>query len=94
MGGGKHEADACLGNAFGDLFRGEVDFDAQSREHVGGARFRRERAVAMLGDLKAGARRDECRAGRDIVGARSIAAGADDIDRAGGRFDAGSSSRA
>ena len=41
----------------------------------------------MLGDLDAGAGDDQRRAGRDIVGARAIAAGADDVDGVRRRVD-------
>src|SRR5687768_15221995 len=40
----------------------------------------------MLGDPEAGACGDEGRTSRDIVGARSIAAGADNVDGIGGRL--------
>ena len=49
-------------------------------EHVGGARFRRQRAVAVLGDRHAGARDDESGASRDIERAGGVAAGADHVD--------------
>ena len=41
------------------------------------------RAVAVLGDLDAGAGRNQSRAGRDVIGAVTVAAGADDIDGVG-----------
>ena len=70
------------------LLRRELDLDAERTQHVRRARARGERAVAVLGDRNAGARHDEGRAGRDVVGARRIAAGADHVDRVGGRGDA------
>ena len=66
-----------------DLRRAQLDLDAERAEHVGRARLRRQRAVAVLGDRHAGARDDEGRAGRDIVGAGGVAAGADHVDRVG-----------
>ena len=70
------------------IFSGaEVDLDAERRQRVGRAGFRRERAVAVLGDRHAGAGDDEGRAGRDVVGAGGVAAGADDVDRALRRLD-------
>ena len=71
-----------------DRVRRQLDLDAERGEHVGGAGARGERAVAVLGDRHAGARHDEGRAGRDVVGARRIAAGADHVDRVGRRRDA------
>ena len=65
----------------------EVDIDAERAQHVGGARSRRQRAVAVLGDRHAGAGDDEGRAGRDVEGARGIAAGADHVDGVGRRVD-------
>ena len=56
-------------------------------QHVGGARARRQRAVAVLGDRHAGARDDEGGAGRDVDRAGAVAAGADDVDGVGGRVD-------
>jgi hypothetical protein len=41
----------------------------------------------MLGHLDPGARGNERRRRGNIVGARGIAAGADDVDRVGGRLD-------
>ena len=53
-----------------------------ARQHVGRARLGGEGAVAVLGDRHAGAGHDEGRAGRDVVGAVVVAAGADDVDGA------------
>ena len=88
MGRGEHEAYAGLRDAGGNLRRGEVDLYPERHQHVGGAGFGRQRAVAVLGDGHARAGDNEGRAGRDVVGARGIAAGADHIDRVGRRFHA------
>ena len=37
----------------GHTLRGQVDVDAERTEHVGGAGARRQRAVAVFGDLEA-----------------------------------------
>ena len=53
-----------------DAGRRQVDLDAERRQHVGGARARGQRPVAVLGDRHAGAGDDEGGAGGDVVGAR------------------------
>jgi hypothetical protein len=65
---------------------GEFDVDAERGQHVGRARLRGERAVAVLGDRHARAGDDEGGAGGDVVGAGRVAAGADDVDGVGRRF--------
>src|SRR5712692_1634019 len=74
MGGREHEPDARLADATPDAVGGNLDVDAERGQHVGGARARGERAVAVLGDRHPGAGHDEGRTGRDIEGARRIAA--------------------
>ena len=64
-----------------------VDVDAERRQHVGRARFRREIAVAVLGHRHAAAGDDERRRGRDVEGAGAVAAGADGVDGARRRLD-------
>jgi hypothetical protein len=64
-----------------DLFRREVDIDAERLENVGAARLRRDRAAAMLGDARAGSGGDEHRRRRDVEGLRAVAAGAAGIDQ-------------
>ncbi len=54
-----------------------------ARARLGGGR-----AIAVLGDRHAAAGDDQRRQRRDIVGAGTVAAGADDVDRVRGRFDA------
>ncbi len=87
VGGCEHEADAGLTDAAGDGFGRSFDVDAEGGEGVGGAGFRRQGTVAVLGDLQAGAGSDYGGAGGDIVGARGITAGADDVEGIGGGFD-------
>ena len=59
-----------------------------ARQRVGGARARRGGAIAVLGDRNAAGGDDDRGERRDIVGAGTVAAGADDVDRVGGRCDA------
>ena len=86
--GCEHEADACLGDAAADLLGRQVDLDAECHQHVGRARRRGQRAVAMLGDRHAGGGDDEGRGGRNVDAVRIVAAGTDDVDGAGRRHDA------
>ena len=66
-----HEADAGLARCSASTRSGgEADRDAERGQHVAGARARRRRAVAVLGDRHAAGRDDERRQGRDVVGAR------------------------
>src|SRR5436305_14807374 len=58
----------------------ELEPEAERLEHVGRARRRRRRAVAVLRDAGARAGRDERRRRRDVVRVRAVAAGADDVD--------------
>ena len=76
---------AGLADASGRSSPGRLYLDAEGREHVGRARFRRQRAIAVLGDLEAGAGGDDRGRRRNVVGAGAIAAGSDDVDRVGGR---------
>jgi hypothetical protein len=73
-----------------DVLGPDLDVDAQRRQRVGRAGTRGERAVAVLGDGHAGARHDEGGAGGDVVGARRVAAGADDVDGVVGGASTGS----
>ena len=66
----------------------DIDLDAERDEHVGGARARRQRAVAVLCHRHPGAGDDEGGAGGDVERARGVAAGADHVDGVGGRHDA------
>ncbi len=80
-----HEADAGLGQAALDVGDRAADGDAERAEHVAGARARGGGAVAVLGDGNAAGRGDDRRQRRDVEGAVPVAAGADDVHRAGGR---------
>jgi len=84
MRGREHEADAGLVDAARDLVRPQIDAHAERTEHIGGARTRGKRAVAVLRHRNTGAGHDEGRAGGDVVGAGRITAGADHVDRIGG----------
>ena len=88
MGRRHHEADAGLAHAALDRLGRNADLDAERRQHVRRARFRRRRAVAVLGDRHAAGRDDQRGERRDIVGAGAVAAGAHDVDGAVGRRDA------
>ena len=55
--------------------------DAEGVEDVRRARARGDGAVAVLGDARPRARRDEGRGGRNVEGSRGVAAGAAGIDR-------------
>ena len=83
----EHEAAARFLDAAADLLRRQIDLHAKRRQHVGRARFRRQSAVAVLGDPEPGTGCDEGGTGRDIIGARGITAGPHDVDRIGGRLD-------
>ena len=83
----EHEADAGFADAVADRFGRDVDLDAERGEHVGGAGLRGKAAIAMLGDRHAGAGDHEGRRRRDVDAVRAVAAGADDVDGAFGRFD-------
>ena len=50
MRGREHEADAGFLDAAADLLGPQIDLHAERGQHVGGARARRQRAVAVLGD--------------------------------------------
>ena len=54
--------------------------EAQRLQHVGGAAFAGNAAVAVLGDARASARGDKCRCGGDVKRAHHVAACADDVD--------------
>ncbi len=81
MRGCEHETDAGVADASAHLLGVEIDLDAERLQHVGGSRFRRQRAVAVLGDWHAGAGNHEGRASRDVVGTRGVTTGAHHVDR-------------
>jgi len=82
------EADIGFDQRLLELLDRQFEPDAECGQHIGRARLRGKGAVAVLGHGNAGAGDDEGRAGRDVVGAVVVAAGADDVDRAGGRLHA------
>src|SRR5881392_3254040 len=55
----EHEAAARFLDAAADLLRRQIDLHAKRRQHVGRARFRRQSAVAVLGDPEPGTGCDE-----------------------------------
>ena len=56
----EQEPDADLVDAESDLFRAELEVDAERLQDIGAAALARYRAVAMLGDGKTGPGSDEC----------------------------------
>ncbi len=79
----KHEADARLVDAFGNLLGGQCDFCPERFEHVGAARSRRHAASPVFGDTRTGGRGHEHRGGRDVERAGRVAAGAAQVDQVG-----------
>ncbi len=77
---GEEKAEAELVDRALDPLGLELEPEAERLEHVGGTRRGRCRTVAVLRDAGAGAGRDECRGGRDVVRVRAVAPGADDVD--------------
>ncbi|MNT26360.1 hypothetical protein D3C72_1619280 [compost metagenome] len=80
IGGGEQEGDAGLIQGAGLLRDGGVEVDAERGQHVRRAGLGADGAVAVLGDLQAGARQDEGGGGRDIIGVLAVAAGAAGVD--------------
>ena len=74
--GSVEEADTDLFDGFGDAFRREFDFHAESFEHVGGATARARRAIAMFCDAHAGASDHERDGGGNVERAAGVTAGA------------------
>ena len=74
--GREQEAEPGLGERAGGQRGRDVDLRAERLEHVGRARRRRDRAVAVLRDRQASRRAHERRGRRDIERARAITAGA------------------
>ena len=81
--GREHEADADLVYALADLFRGQVEVDAERFQHIRRAAGRRHRAPAVLGDPRTRRGGDQRAGGGDIEGVRGIAAGAAGIHQMG-----------
>ncbi len=78
--GAKRKAMPTVSSRRAGHLRLDLDLDAERGQHVGAARARRDRAVAVLGDRHAARRRDERRRGRDVEGAPAVAAGAAGVD--------------
>ena len=65
----KQKSDADFRDALLDPFSGRIHFDAQSAQHVGAARLTRNRPIAMLRDIDAGARKQTPQSS-DVEGSR------------------------
>ena len=87
---GEHETDPRRRQAFADLRWLEHDVRTKRFEHIGAARAGRHAAIAVLGHFGARSRGNKHRCRRNIEGMRTVAACADDIDKARivGHFDA------
>ena len=84
----EHEADAGLARCSARSLAGSSSTLTPSAISTSAAPdLRGERPVAMLGDRHAAGGGDDRGQRRDIVGARGIAAGADDVDGVGRRLD-------
>src|SRR5690606_32491101 len=81
VGGGEHEADADLFDAFGHLLGRQIDVHAQGLEHVGAAGRGRGAAVAMLGDLHASCCGNEHGGGGNVEGVGSVSTGAAHVEQ-------------
>src|SRR6185437_8796020 len=79
--GRKHETDAGLADAGGNLRGAKHDVGAERLQHVGAARSRRHRPAAVLGHARSRGGGDEHRGGGYLKSKRDIAAGADDVDQ-------------
>ena len=77
---GEHKADVGLADALGDDLRAGVDIDAQLIENIGRAAAAGDAAVAVLGDVGAGAGRHEGGGRGDIERLDVRAAGAAGVD--------------
>ncbi len=85
--GREQEREAVAPERLAGARRVVVDPDAERVEHVGRAGARGDRPVAVLGDRDTGRGHDERRRGRDVERAAPVAAGPDQVDRAGRRLD-------
>ena len=77
--GRKHEADAHLRNALGNLLRREVDVDTQALQHIGAAALAADTAAPVLAHFCTASCGHKHRASRNIERVRAIAAGAHDV---------------
>ncbi len=80
VGAGEHEAEAELVDRARDPVGRLLEVDAELLEHVGRARGRARRAVAVLRHRRARRSGHERRRRRDVERVRAVAAGADDVD--------------
>ena len=85
--GCEHETNAGFANAVFYCRGTDIETHAQMLQHLRGARFRRQGAVAVFGYMYATRRNDQRRGGGNIVGAGAVAARAAGIKRMVGRFD-------
>ena len=83
---GEEKDETCLAQALDGQFRAQFDGYAESLQHVGRAAERSDGAVAVLGHPGAGSRGHQRRAGGDVEGQRSSAAGADHVHQFGSLF--------
>ena len=79
---GKHETDADVVDATGNLHRGQVQIDPGGLQQIGAAALARHRAVTVLGHGATGCRDNERRSRRHVEDVRTVTAGADYIDHA------------
>ena len=83
MVGRKHEANAHVGNAPGDLLWLQVDVDAQSVHHIRAAALAGNTAPTVLADLGARRRCHKHGAGGDIEGVGTVTTRAHDVHHVG-----------
>ena len=81
--GREEERESGGAEAVSRLLGSKRDGDAHGFEHVGGAAFRGDAAIAVLGDFGSGSGGDQCGAGGDVEGAEAIAAGSAGIEERG-----------
>ena len=81
--GRKHEANALLFQALGDLCRLEVDIHTQGFQHIGAAALAADASAPVLADLGAGGCGHKHAAGGDVEGVAAVAAGAHNVHQMG-----------
>ncbi len=87
MGLGHHEAYSSLRHTARDVFRREADSDFEGGENVGGTGFRGGGAIAVLSNFDSACGDDQRGKRRNIVRARTVTAGSDDVDRRAQQID-------
>ena len=80
-GGGEQEADADFADGARGIVRRHVDADAPGFQQVGAAALAGDGAIAVLGDVDAGAGHHERGDGGDVKGVGAVAAGAAGIEQ-------------